>query len=166
MAFVMKRFITMIFVIIILSTGLYTLLNKHALANKFDEITLSLLPDPMALNTYTDGQCTAYAFDKVKENETMIERDWHDAKYWAKAAQKDGYLVNKTPKEGSILQSSRGALGHVAYIEHVYKNGNFKISEMNYSEPFKITSRILTPQDVTRYNIIHPKVNPKQKEAS
>lgn len=162
----MKRFITMIFIIMLICTGLYLSFNKYEVTEKFKATTLYVTPNPMAMNTYMEGQCTAYVFDKVKRNSAMIGRDWHDAKYWAKAAQKDGYLVNKTPKEGSILQSSRGSLGHVAYIEHVYKNGNFKISEMNYSEPFKITSRILTPQDVTRYNIIHPKVNPKQKEAS
>lgn len=162
----MKRFITVILLIMISGIGLYILFNKDDVADKFEEITLYLMPDPMALNTYKEGQCTAYAFDKVKEDKAMIERDWHDAKYWAKEAQKDGYVVNKIPKEGAILQSPRGSLGHVAYIEHVYANGNFKISEMNYSEPFKITSRILTRQDVARYHIIHPKMNPKQKEVS
>lgn len=77
----------------------------------------------MALNTYTDGQCTAYAFDKVKENETMIERDWHDAKYWADAAQKMVISSTKHLKKVPYynLQEGHWAMLHILsmYIKMV-----------------------------------------------
>ena len=91
----------------------------------------------------------------------MIERSWHDAKYWKVRAEENGYIVNQTPVKGSLLQSSRGTQGHVAYVEHVYQNGKIKVSEMNYIEPYRISMRILTPQDIRRYQFIHPKDNPK-----
>ena len=44
-----------------------------------------------------------------------------------------GYTVNNTPEKGSILQTSEGSYGHVAYVESVGSNGSVTVSEMNYS---------------------------------
>lgn len=125
------------------------------------QIKQQIAPDPMTVNTYDRGQCTAYVFDKVKKDKNMIERNWHDAKYWAEKAERDGYEVNQQPKKGALLQSPRGQQGHVAYIEKVYNNGSIKVSEMNYVKPYEITERTLTKLDVKRYQVIHPKDNPK-----
>lgn len=141
-------------------------MNYDKLIQKYEQIKIELMPDPMAINTYDKGQCTYYVFDKVKKDGNMIERSWRDAKHWAKFAKQDGYTVNHSPRKGALLQSPRGTQGHVAYIEHVYQNGAVKVSEMNYTQPYEITERIIYNKNLSRYKIIHPKINPKKSPQS
>ncbi|WP_414046332.1 CHAP domain-containing protein [Macrococcus equi] len=155
----MKRIIS--FFIILLSLFLL-FINQDRIIDNYNALRIELMPDPMAINTYDKGQCTNYAFDKVKQDGNMIERSWRDAKHWAKFAKQDGYTVNYSPRKGALLQSPRGRQGHVAYIEHVYQNGAVKVSEMNYTKPYEITERIIYKKDLSRYHIIHPKINPKK----
>lgn len=155
----MKRIIS--FFIILLSLFLL-FLNQDRIIDNYNTLRIELMPDPMAINTYDKGQCTYYVFDKVKKDGNMIERSWRDAKHWAKLAKQDGYNVNHSARKGALLQSPRGTQGHVAYIEHVYQNGNVKVSEMNYTQPYEITERIIYKKDLSRYQIIHPKINPKK----
>lgn len=90
--------------------------------------------NPMSFNTYAKGQCTYYAFDRVKKDNKKISNRWGDAKYWAKNAREDGYKVNKEPEAGSILQIPDGKYGHVAYVEKVNDDGSLKVSDMNYKK--------------------------------
>lgn len=159
----MKRIIS--FFIILLSLFLL-FINQDRIIDNYNTLRIELMPDPMAINTYDKGQCTYYVFDKVKKDGNMIERSWRDAKYWAKLAKQDGYNVNHSPRKGALLQSPRGTQGHVAYIEHVYQNGAVKVSEMNYTQPYEITERIIYKKDLSRYKIIHPKINPKKSPQS
>lgn len=159
----MKRIIS--FFIILLSLFLL-FINQDRIIDNYNTLRIELMPDPMAINTYDKGQCTYYVFDKVKKDGNMIERSWRDAKYWEKLAKQDGYNVNHSPRKGALLQSPRGTQGHVAYIKHVYQNGNVKVSEMNYIKPYEITERIIYKKDLSRYKIIHPKTNPKKSPQS
>lgn len=115
--------------------------------------------NPMKHNNYVKGQCTNYVFDRVRDAGNKIGRSWGDAKYWKVKAQQDGYTVNHHPKVGSILQSTKGKYGHVAYIEHVFDDGTIKVKEMNFYHPFEITTRDISPQALKKYYIIHPKEN-------
>lgn len=115
--------------------------------------------DPMKYNTYTKGQCTHYVFEKVREDGMKIGKKWNDAKYWGSYAQKSDYKVNQSPKVGSILQTTEGEYGHVAYIEQRNDNGSLEVSEMNYNKPFEISNRIITKDEVKDYKYIHPKKN-------
>ena len=81
---------------------------------------------------YTAGQCTWYVFDRRAQAGSPISTYWSDAKYWAGNAANDGYQVNNTPSVGSIMQSTPGPYGHVAYVERVNGDGSILISEMNY----------------------------------
>ena len=81
-------------------------------------------------NLYTAGQCTWYVYDRVGGK---IGSTWGNANNWASAASAAGYTVNNTPEKGSILQTSEGSYGHVAYVESVGSNGSVTVSEMNYS---------------------------------
>lgn len=159
----MKRIIS--YFIILLSLFLL-FINQDRIIDNYNTLRIELMPDPMAINTYDKGQCTYYVFDKVKKDGNMIERSWRDAKYWEKLAKQDGYNVNHSPRKGALLQSPRGTQGHVAYIEHVYQNGNVKVSEMNYIKPYEITERIIYKKDLSRYKIIHPNINPKKSPQS
>ncbi|KKI56318.1 CHAP domain-containing protein [Staphylococcus pasteuri] len=104
-------------------------------------------------NLYTAGQCTWYVYDKVGGK---IGSTWGDARNWASAAQQAGYTVNNTPKAGSILQSSAGGYGHVAYVENVSSDGSVTVSEMNYNGgPFSVSTRTISASEAGSYNYIH-----------
>ena len=104
-------------------------------------------------NLYTSGQCTYYVFDKVGGK---IGSTWGNANNWASAAAASGYTVNNSPSQGSILQSSTGAMGHVAYVESVNSDGSIRVSEMNYGQgPGVVTSRTISASQASSYNYIH-----------
>lgn len=129
-----------------------------------EDIKYIVLPDPMANNTYDEGECTYHVFELVKNDLNMIERRWGDAEHWAERAEADGYTVDRTPEEGSILQTPRGEIGHVAYVTAVGEDA-IEVSEMNYYEPFEVTERTIEAENIDDYNYIHPKENPRPKEA-
>ena len=67
-----------------------------------------------------------------------------------------GYTVNNTPEKGSILQTSEGSYGHVAYVESVGSNGSVTVSEMNYSGgPYVKDTRTISASQASSYNYIH-----------
>ena len=104
-------------------------------------------------NLYTAGQCTYYVYDKVGGK---IGSTWGNASNWASAAASSGYTVNNTAKAGSILQSSTGAMGHVAYVENVNSDGSVEVSEMNYGQGAGVvTSRTISASEASSYNYIH-----------
>jgi surface antigen len=138
--------------------------NNRSDDSLFQEIRLLFTPDPMAQNTYDNGECTYYVFDRVKDDGKKIERGWHDAENWAERAKEDEYTVNKTPKEGAVLQTEDGELGHVAYIENIKDNGALEISEMNLEESYEVTERIIDPEDIDKYLFIHPQENPHKEK--
>ena len=113
----------------------------------------------MKHNTYVKGQCTSYVFEKVRNDGHKIGINWGDAKYWKMHAQNEGYRVDKNPKVGSILQTTKGKYGHVAYIERKFTDGTVEVVEMNFYKPFEITKRDISPNVIKKYHIIHPKKN-------
>ena len=104
-------------------------------------------------NLYTAGQCTWYVYDRVGGK---IPSTWGNANNWASAAQSAGYTVDNSPKKGSILQTSEGSYGHVAYVESVGSDGSVTISEMNYSGgPYVTNTRTISASQAQSYNYIH-----------
>lgn len=104
-------------------------------------------------NTYTEGQCTYYVYDRVGGK---IGQTWGDASNWANAAAQDGYSVDNSPKSGSILQSTAGSHGHVAYVENVNNDGSVEVSEMNYGHgPGVVSQRTISADEASSYNYIH-----------
>ena len=107
-------------------------------------------------NLYTAGQCTWYVFDRRAQAGSPISTYWSDAKYWAGNAANDGYQVNNTPSVGSIMQSTPGPYGHVAYVERVNGDGSILISEMNYTYgPYNMNYRTIPASEVSSYAFIH-----------
>ena len=104
-------------------------------------------------NLYTAGQCTWYVYDKVNG---AIGSTWGNANNWANAAKAAGYTVNHHAEAGSILQTTAGSLGHVAYVESVNSDGSITISEMNYTGGAYVTdTRTISASEVSAYNYIH-----------
>lgn len=159
----MKKTVIFLFLVVFAVTGLF-ITDHQTEKGLVETLEYMLLPDPMANNTYDEGQCTYYVFDKIKAQGDMIETSWWNAESWAKRARSDGYTVNNNPVEGAVLQTSRGEIGHVAYIETVNEDGSIEVSEMNYQEPYEVTERTIAAERIDEYSFIHPKTNPRPKD--
>src|SRR5699024_9297070 len=104
-------------------------------------------------NLYTAGQCTWYVFDKTCGE---IGSTWGNANNWSSAASSAGYTVNNSQEAGSILQSSEGSMGNVAYVENVNSDGSVNVSEMNYNGgPYSVSERTISAGEASSYNYIH-----------
>jgi surface antigen/LysM repeat protein len=105
--------------------------------------------------SYAFGNCTAYAFDRRAELGKPIGQRWGNAGSWATNARSAGFLVNRTPSAGAVIQDS----GHVAIVEEVLPNGDLRLSEMNARVSgggYNIVSgRILPAGQVGQYYYIH-----------
>lgn len=79
-------------------------------------------------NTYDYGYCTWY----VKEKRgASLPNMLGNANMWYWNAQRTGLPTGSTPVAGAVGTTTRGALGHVVYVESVNGDGTIQISEMN-----------------------------------
>jgi LysM repeat protein len=76
---------------------------------------------------YPFGQCTWYA------NQRHAAPWGGNAWEWYGRARLTGHPVGPTPRQGAIQVSWENAYwGHVAFVERVYADGSWLVSEMNY----------------------------------
>lgn len=101
---------------------------------------------------YGAGQCTQWAWYKRGGS---IPSTWGNANTWAYAAERDGYVVNRTPSAGAIFQTGSGWAGHVGYVEAVNPDGSIVVSEMNYGIPFRAIRSTVPASAVGNFNYIH-----------
>lgn len=106
-------------------------------------------------NTYTFGYCTFWAAKRREEVGKPIPNTWGDAHTWDDGARRDAYLVDHNPTVGAIMESDRGELGHVAFVEKVDPDGKWTISEMNAPIWDVVTNRTFTAAQAQDYNFIH-----------
>jgi hypothetical protein len=113
---------------------------------------------------FDNGQCTELAARKrwvlvrriivgqvsreVRKHqpEMLTDLQAHD---WATDAQSVGVPVGTTPLAGALVVFQPGVLGaawdgHIAYVERVYRDGSYEISEMNAPIPYQVTYRRLS----------------------
>lgn len=99
-------------------------------------------------NGYVLGQCTWYVYNRVAQTGKYIDPYLGNGGDWNDSAPGKGFTVTYTPVSGSAVvfegDLSNG-YGHVGFVEHVYPDGSFLISEMNIGSPYTMAWRILTP---------------------
>ena len=106
-------------------------------------------------NTYIFGFCTFWAAQRRDEIGFAIPNTWGDAHDWDTGATRDGYLVDNAPAVGAIMQSDKGELGHVAFVEKVNPDGTWEISEMNVKGWNILNGRTFTADQAKEYKFIH-----------
>lgn len=108
-----------------------------------------------AAGGYAFGNCTSYAFWRREQLGRPIGTMWGNAGTWAMYARNAGFLVDRNPAAGAVIQDA----GHVAIVEEVLPNGDLSLSEMNAyvsGGGFNIVSgRILPASQVGQYMYIH-----------
>jgi surface antigen len=73
------------------------------------------------------GWCTWYV--ATRRNVTWLG----DAYQWYGNAAAQGFPVGQTPQVGAVMVTWESGWGHVAYVEAVYSDGSWLVSEMNFS---------------------------------
>jgi surface antigen len=108
---------------------------------------------------YAYGNCTYWAALLREQVGMAVPNTWGNANTWATRAKLDGYLVDNSPKPDAIMQTSAGALGHVAFVVSVNsQNGSWTISEMNVKGFDIIDTQTLSASAAKYYNFIHDKI--------
>lgn len=79
-------------------------------------------------NTYDYGYCTWYVKNR---RGASLPNGLGNANTWYSRAAGMGLAVGSVPKPGAVGTTTRGALGHVVYVESVNADGSINISEMN-----------------------------------
>jgi LysM repeat protein len=78
-----------------------------------------------------------------------------DAWMWFGNAKAMGYQTGNVPQPGAIMVTWESWVGHVAYVEEVYKDGSYTVSEMNYQHWNVIDERTIKPGDVPLIGFIY-----------
>ena len=104
---------------------------------------------------YEYGNCTYWSALRRIQIGHQIPNTWGNANTWAERAAFDGYLVDHNPTVGSVMQTSAGSLGHVAFVEAVDDKGNWTISEMNVIGYDQLDTKTLPPFSAKFFYFIH-----------
>ncbi len=100
-------------------------------------------------NHFYFGQCTWYVA-------TLRYIPWFgNAWQWYGNAQAYGYPVGQRPEVGSIMVTWESSYGHVAYVEAVYPDGSWLVSEMNYVGWDMVDTRHIYPGQVPLIGFIY-----------
>lgn len=104
------------------------------------------------------GQCTWYAWERRQAiGRPLPAMVLGNAYSWAATLGAAGYLVNRTPSVGSVMQTSSGGggFGHVAIVESINASGDITVSEMNFMGNNVVDSRTIPASSVSSFNYIH-----------
>ena len=148
-------FTTLLFLIVLPMTALFTSTNIKALAS--DAVSM-FNGAKLATDAYDYGECTYWAALRRIQIGLPVPNTWGNAITWAVRAKADGYIVNHTPSVDSIMQNPNapGGLGHVAFVESVNPiNGDWTISEMNNIGWDEIDYQTFPPTAAKAYFFIH-----------
>lgn len=128
---------------------------------------------PSIVSLFHDGQCTMWAQERrpdiVREGvEAIVAReiaagkpentgDW-DARSWPANARLAGIPTGHAARARSLIVFQPGVLGagtvgHIAYVQRVYPDGSFLISEMHAPVLWRVTHRRLTAADGRRRGV-------------
>lgn len=107
-------------------------------------------------DTYAWGNCTYWAFAMRLWDGHPIPTTWGNANTWDDGAIRNGYLVDKNPEVGAIMQSDEGGYGHVAYVIFIDNiTGQWQISEMNAPHLNVVSTRTFDKSAAIYYDFIH-----------
>lgn len=111
-------------------------------------------------NYYGGGQCVGYAtwYRNVSglSNLRPVDPTWGNARNWANAAMRAGFVVNRTPEVNAVFQTPSGVYGHVGIVVGINDDGSIVVQEANYNyRPGRITRATIPASAVGNFNYIH-----------
>lgn len=135
------------------SGGAYVTFSEQIKDSDFDVPSVQTTQTGYPGNAYALGQCTWYVYNRVSQTGHSIDPFLGNGGDWNDSAIAKGYQVTNKPVAGSAVvfepgvAGSHSYYGHVAFVEHVYPDGSFLISEMNISGVYTMAWRHLTPSE-------------------
>jgi surface antigen len=103
-------------------------------------------------NRFFYGYCTWYVASRVPNIPWL-----GDAGAWLNGARSTGWATGDIPRRGAIRVSGESWVGHVAYVEEVYPDRSYLISEMNFQGWGVVSQRKLAPgNDPALLGFIYP----------
>lgn len=107
-------------------------------------------------NGYDYGYCTWYVANKRAAAGHPLPSNLGNASTWKVLAQRAGLPTGPAPRPGAVAwKVPYDYYGHVAYVEEVYPDGSFKISEMNTVGWARVSVRVVPPNEVGTYYFIY-----------
>ncbi len=107
-------------------------------------------------NGYDYGWCTWHAANRRAQVGRPIPSNMGNAVTWLGVARSAGLPTGSEPRKWAVLYHLNiGGLGHVAFVEDVYPDGSFLVSDMNYPTWGKVTYRTVPASDVGKYRFIY-----------
>jgi surface antigen len=142
------------FIVVMPIIAILSITNVGALSNP--GVTLYTGPNYPG-DDYAFGNCTYWVAMRRSQIGEPIPNTWGNAATWAINALLDGYTVNHTPSYGAIMQTAdaAGGLGHVAFVENIYSDGSWRISEMNAVGFDEVDYKNMPASASIEYNFIH-----------
>jgi surface antigen len=122
---------------------------------------------PAVVSLFHNGQCTMWAQERrpdiVRQSiEAIVSHElatgqaenmgnWN-ARHWPANARTAGIPTGHAPRTHALIVFQPGVLGadatgHIAYVQRVYANGSFLISEMHAPVLWRVTHQRLTAAD-------------------
>ena len=122
---------------------------------------------PAVVSLFHNGQCTMWAQERrpdivrqgveaIVAGEIAHDRpenmgNW-DARFWPANARQAGIPTGHTPRAHALIVFAPGVLGagssgHIAYVQRVYPDGSFLISQMHAPVLWRVTHQRLTAAD-------------------
>ncbi len=122
---------------------------------------------PAVISLFHNGQCTMWAQERrpdiVRQGvKAIVAReissgqpenmgDW-DARFWIGNARQAGIPTGHAPRARALIVFQPGVLGagssgHIAFVQRVYPDGSFLISEMHAPVLWRVTHQRLTAAD-------------------
>lgn len=107
-------------------------------------------------NGYDYGWCTWHAANRRNQVGRPIPSNMGNAITWLGVARSAGLPTGSEPRKWAVLYHLNiGGLGHVAFVEEVYPDGSFLVSDMNYPTWGKVTYRTVPASDTSKYRFIY-----------
>jgi surface antigen len=100
-------------------------------------------------NRFAYGYCTYYVASKRYIPWLGNAIDW-----WPNA-RAYGFAEGQLPRVGAVMVTRESAYGHVAFVEAVYGDGSWLVSEMNFVGWNRVSSRTIRPGQVALVGFIY-----------
>jgi len=120
-----------------------------ARSNSSANVSVGGSPGALRNGYFPYGYCTWYV--ATRRTVTWSGNAWQ----WYGNARAQGYAVGATPKAGAIMVTWESGWGHVAYVEAVYPDGSWMVSEMNFRGWGVIDQRTIKPGGVPLIGFIY-----------
>jgi peptidoglycan DL-endopeptidase CwlO len=94
------------------------------------------IPQDSAVDSWGmyNRECVSYTAWRESVEGNYVPYGMGNANQWPAAAQRAGIPTGSTPRAGSVAIWYIGSYGHAMYVEEVYGDGSFLVSQYNYGE--------------------------------